>query len=107
MDPNGSKGPGRGDRPPLPLLLLLLLRSAAAKGIQRALSQVWTCSRVLLRRRLSACWRQGHELRNELVSLRAIQSLAVLDVRNYRALVYELGDYAADGVDSREAYALP
>ena len=63
--------------------------------------------RAVAAMRLSACWRQGHELRNELVSLRAIQSLAVLDVRNYRALVYELGDYAADGVDSREAYALP
>jgi hypothetical protein len=52
MDPNGSKGPGWGDRPPLPLLLLLLLllRSAAAKGIQRALSQVRTRSRRVVAR---------------------------------------------------------
>jgi len=29
--------------------------------------------------------------------LRAIQSLAVLDIRNYRTLVFRLGQYAADG----------
>lgn len=63
--------------------------------------------RAVCARRLDACWRQGHELRNELVSLRAIQSLAVLDVRNYRGLVFELGDYAADGVAAGEAYSLP
>ncbi len=62
---------------------------------------------ALVAQRLDSCWRQGHELRNELVSLRAIQSLAVLDVRNYRALVFELGDYAADGVERSEAFSLP
>jgi hypothetical protein len=36
-----------------------------------------------------------------------VQSLAVLDIRNYRELVFELGDYAADGVDSAAACGLP
>jgi hypothetical protein len=46
-------------------------------------------------------------VRRELVTLRAVQSLAALDVRNYRQLVYELGDYAADGDSPESACALP
>lgn len=57
--------------------------------------------------RLRATWRSGPEVRRELVSLRAIQSLSVLDVRNYRALVFELGGYAQDGEDESLARVLP
>ncbi len=57
--------------------------------------------------RLCDAWRSGPEVRRELVTLRAVQSLAALDVRNYRQLVYELGDYAADGDSPESACALP
>jgi hypothetical protein len=57
--------------------------------------------------RMEETFRQGAEVRREIVSLRAVQSLAVLDIRNYRELVFELGDYAADGVDSAAACGLP
>ena len=39
----------------------------------------------------------GPAVRRDLMALRAIQSLAVLDIRNYRTLVFRLGQYAADG----------
>lgn len=45
--------------------------------------------------------------RRDLAALRAIQSLSVLDVRNYRDLVFRLGDYAAEGEDPALATALP
>jgi hypothetical protein len=57
--------------------------------------------------RLRDAWKSGPEVRRELVTLRAVQSLAALDVRNYRQLVYELGDYAADGESPESACALP
>jgi hypothetical protein len=47
------------------------------------------------------------DIDRELAALRAVQSLSVLDVRNYRALVFELGGYAADGEDARPALTLP
>jgi hypothetical protein len=56
---------------------------------------------------LRRLWREGPALRRELGVLRAVQSLAVLDVRNYRELVFELGEYAADGENLAEAMALP
>jgi hypothetical protein len=57
--------------------------------------------------RMEEAFSQGAEVRREIVSLRAVQSLAVLDIRNYRELVFELGDYAADGEDSAAACGLP
>lgn len=39
----------------------------------------------------------GGAVRRDLMALRAIQSLAVLDIRNYRTLVFRLGEYEADG----------
>lgn len=57
--------------------------------------------------RMRAIWLGGAELRRQLVSLRAIQSLSVLDVRNYRDLVFELGGYAEDGEDPSLARDLP
>ena len=47
------------------------------------------------------------DISRELAALRTVQSLSVLDVRNYRKLVFELGGYAADGDDSALAEALP
>jgi len=57
--------------------------------------------------RLRAMWRDGAAVRRELGALRAVQSLSVLDVRNYRDLVFELGDYARDGESRDAAVQLP
>jgi hypothetical protein len=46
-------------------------------------------------------------VRRDLMALRAVQSLAVLDIRNYRDLVFQLGDYASDGEDTKLGSALP
>jgi hypothetical protein len=44
-----------------------------------------------------------HErLDEELVTLRTVQALAVLDVRQYRDLVHQLGEYGADGAGAGE-----
>ncbi|MCA8965528.1 MAG: hypothetical protein KDC48_11625, partial [Planctomycetes bacterium] len=51
--------------------------------------------------------RRGTAVRRDVLSLRAVQSLAVLDVRNYRDLVFQLGDYAAEGEDPTLGSALP
>ncbi|MBX3464384.1 MAG: hypothetical protein KF830_14540 [Planctomycetes bacterium] len=56
---------------------------------------------------LRDAYRQGAALQRDLQALRAVQSLAVLDVRNYRDLVFQLGDYAADGEDPRLVGELP
>ena len=47
------------------------------------------------------------DISRELAALRAVQSLSVLDVRNYRRLVFDLGCYADDGEDAELAEALP
>ena len=49
----------------------------------------------------------GPAVRRDLMALRAIQSLAVLDIRNYRTLVFRLGDYAADGESVAACGELP
>ncbi len=56
---------------------------------------------------MRAVWRDRASLRRDLLALRAVQSLSVLDVRNYRDLVFRLGDYAADGESVARAVALP
>lgn len=56
--------------------------------------------------RLRAIWRDGDAARRELAALRTVQSLTVLDLRNYRDLVWRLGDYEADG-EARTALELP
>jgi len=43
----------------------------------------------------------------DLAVLRTVQSLSVLDVRNYRQLVFQLGGYEDDGEDPALATALP
>ena len=52
-------------------------------------------------------FRANGEVSRELVALRAVQSLSVLDVRNYRDLVFQLGGYAEDGEDPEISKALP
>jgi hypothetical protein len=49
----------------------------------------------------------GPVVARELAALRTVQSLAVLDVRNYRDLVFRLGGYADDGEDAAMVTALP
>jgi hypothetical protein len=49
----------------------------------------------------------GPAVRRDLMALRAIQSLAVLDIRNYRTIVFRLGEYAADGESSTVCGVLP
>jgi hypothetical protein len=51
--------------------------------------------------------RAGRAVRRDLQTLRAVQSMAVLDVRNYRDLVFRLGDFAAEGEDPALASGLP
>jgi hypothetical protein len=57
--------------------------------------------------RLRAACRDREAARRELAALRAVQSLSVLDVRNYRALVFRIGAYEDDGEDPAVAEALP
>lgn len=57
--------------------------------------------------RAKAVYGARDEVSRELTALRVVQSLAVLDVRNYRRLVFEVGDYAADGESRDLAEALP
>ena len=56
---------------------------------------------------LRRAWRNGAAVRRDVMALRAVQSLAVLDIRNSRDLVFQLGDYRADGEDPALGGALP
>ncbi len=56
---------------------------------------------------LRQAFAEGAELRAELTTLRAVQSLSALDVRNYRAMVFELGGYAEEGEAAAAALRLP
>ncbi|HLQ38299.1 MAG TPA: hypothetical protein VK348_10875, partial [Planctomycetota bacterium] len=57
--------------------------------------------------RLRTLWHEGDEVCRDVRALRAVQALSVLDVRNYRDLVFRLGDYAADGESPEQAMAMP
>jgi len=56
---------------------------------------------------LRAAFADGAAVRRDLMVLRAVQSLAVLDIRNYRDLVFDLGQYAADGEEVGRSTELP
>ena len=43
----------------------------------------------------------------DVLALRAVQSLAVLDIRNYRDLVFRIGAFEADGESPELGRALP
>ncbi|MEY2982800.1 MAG: hypothetical protein RL562_3027, partial [Planctomycetota bacterium] len=58
-------------------------------------------------RRLRRVVGERDDLSRELAALRAVQSLTVLDVGNYRSLVFALGGYAADGEDPSLARRMP
>jgi hypothetical protein len=57
--------------------------------------------------RLRDAYRNGPSIRRDLLALRAVQSLAVLDIRNYRDLVFRLGGYEEEGEDPQLGTALP
>jgi len=57
--------------------------------------------------KLREAWSDGASVRREVSALRSIQSLSVLDVRNYRDLVFRLGGYEDDGEDPSLARSLP
>jgi len=57
--------------------------------------------------RCQQAYRNRHAVSRELSALRTVQSLSVLDVRNYRRLVFGLGNFAKDGEDPAQAEALP
>ncbi|MEC8653461.1 MAG: hypothetical protein VXY92_12965 [Planctomycetota bacterium] len=52
-------------------------------------------------------YRHGPAVRRDVLALRAVQSLAVLDIRNYRDLVFRIGAFEADGESPELGYALP
>ena len=52
-------------------------------------------------------YRHGPAVRRDILALRAVQSLAVLDVRNYRDLVFRIGDYESDGENPQLGRGLP
>lgn len=52
-------------------------------------------------------YRSRGTLSRELAALRAVQSLSVLDVRNYRELVFRLGGFGDEGENPELATALP
>lgn len=56
---------------------------------------------------LRRVYRNGPAVRRDILALRAVQSLAVLDVRNYRDLVFRIGDYESDGEQPELGRALP
>ncbi len=57
--------------------------------------------------RMRAVWRRAREADRELVAVRTVQSLSVLDVHNYRRIVFELGGFARDGEDPAQGGLLP
>ena len=58
-------------------------------------------------RQLRDVYRHGPAVRRDVLALRAVQSMAVLDVRNYRDLVLRIGEFEADGEDPELGRALP
>ena len=52
-------------------------------------------------------YRHGPAVRRDVLALRAVQSLAVLDVRNYRDLVFRIGEFEQGGEDPELGRALP
>jgi hypothetical protein len=91
------------------------LRSAYAKDVPsvRAVVDAWsalepgTSPAATAIATLRASYRQGAAVQRDLQALRAVQSLAVLNVRTCRDLVFQLGAYAADGEDRDLVGALP
>ncbi|MFM1873291.1 MAG: hypothetical protein RL398_2713, partial [Planctomycetota bacterium] len=92
--------------------LLVRARACDWQGARRALA-AWakvpagTTPREHALSSLREVYARGTAVRRDLLTLRAVQSLAVLDIRNHRDLVFKLGEYAADGEDPTLAERLP
>lgn len=82
---------------------------AGCRALLRAMAELppGSTPRDVAIARLHAVFRRGPSLRRDLLALRSVQSMTVLDVRNYRAVVFRVGAYADDGEDERLATALP
>ncbi len=102
---------GRG----LPAGTSRVLHHAYARNVHevRAVFAAWsrlppeTSAAATAIARLRSIYAHGSAIRRDLLALRAIQSMTVLDIRNYRDLVFRLGDYGADGEDPRLGTTLP
>lgn len=57
--------------------------------------------------RLLSIYNKGPAVRRDIRALRAVQSMAVLDVRNYRDIVFRLGGFGDDGEDPGQWCQLP
>lgn len=90
-----------------------LLRAWPRDAALRARLRAWaalpagTSPRQHVQACLSRQFSAGELVRREVLALRAVQSLSVLDIRNYRDLVFRLGGYADDGEDPALGEALP
>jgi len=62
-----------------------------------ALSGTGSPERLAAEERLASALRHPSRTTEQVVALRATQSLTLLDIRNYRRQVWLLGDYGADG----------
>jgi len=62
-----------------------------------ALSGTGSPDRLAAEERLASALRHPSRTTEQVVALRATQSLTLLDIRNYRRQVWLLGDYGADG----------
>ncbi|MBL8723459.1 MAG: hypothetical protein JNK49_05400 [Planctomycetes bacterium] len=99
----------------LPAAALPALRFAFAHDWHggRAVLQAWaklpsgSSPTATALQRLHTVYRQGPRFQRDLRVLRAVQSLMLLDLRNYRELVFRIGGYEADGEDPALATALP
>ncbi len=56
---------------------------------------------------LADLMRHPERISEQIVTLRAVQTLALIDVLNYRDHVYHVGGYAADGDDAGDVLSLP
>lgn len=99
----------------LPKSARRILRRAYAQDLHdiRALLAAWekipaeTSPASTAIARLQDAYRRGPAIYRDVLTLRAVQSMAVLDVRNYRDLVFQLGGYADEGEDAKAWCTLP
>jgi hypothetical protein len=69
----------------------------------RRLAIAWAGSLVdggpelALARRVRSVWNNPRKISQELLTLRALQTLAMVDIHTYRQLVFELGGFEAEG----------
>ena len=69
----------------------------AAFDVARIPEEERRAAREATESRLADALRHPARITEQLVTLRAIQTLSLVDVRDYRQHVWKLGDYAAEG----------